>query len=114
LGFVSHLASDTKLERVVVVAFALAEILVQGGERVGVPGLMRPTASRNVIDKLAQAVIHDAGERTSLPPSFAPSPLAEVVMLSDLWSPIDEVRTTIAQLSAGGGAGPRGADSRSG
>ena len=39
-----------------VVAFALAEILVQAGERVGVPGLMRPTGSRNVLDKMANAI----------------------------------------------------------
>jgi uncharacterized protein (DUF58 family) len=105
MSFVSHLANDTKLERVLVVAFALAEILVEGGERVGVPGLMRPSANRNIIDKMAQAIIHDVGTRTSLPPSFAPSPLAEVVMLSDLWSPIGDVRATIAQLSTGGAQG---------
>ncbi len=105
MNFVSHLANDTKLERVMVVAFALAEILVEGGERVGIPGLIRPTASRNIIDKIAQAVLHDAGMRTSLPPSFAPSPLAEVVMLSDLWSPIGDVRASIAQLSANGAHG---------
>ena len=34
---------DTKLDRALVVAFALAEVLVEGGERVGIPGLMRPT-----------------------------------------------------------------------
>jgi uncharacterized protein (DUF58 family) len=105
MTFISQLANDTKLERVVVVAFALAEILVDGGERVGIPGLMRPSASRNVIDKMAQAIIHDATERASLPPSFSPSPLAEVVVLSDLWSPIGEVRATIGQLSAGGAQG---------
>src|SRR5215472_5387821 len=43
--FASALSTDSKLERAMVVAFALAEVLVQGGERVGVPGLMRPTAS---------------------------------------------------------------------
>jgi uncharacterized protein (DUF58 family) len=105
MNFVSHLANDTKLERVVVIAFALAEILVEGGERVGIPGLMRPSASRNVIDKMAEAIIHDTAERASLPPSFAPSPLAEVVLLSDLWSPIAEVRTTVGQLSSGGAQG---------
>src|SRR5215212_480426 len=31
MSFISQLANDTKLERVVVVAFALAEILVEGG-----------------------------------------------------------------------------------
>jgi uncharacterized protein (DUF58 family) len=105
MNFVSHLADDTKLERVLIVAFALAEVLVEGGERVGIPGLMRPTASRNVIDKMAETILHDATERASLPPSFAPSPLAEVVVLSDLWSPIAEVHTTIAQLSTNGAQG---------
>jgi len=105
MTFVSQLAKDNKLERALVVAFALAEVLVQGGERVGVPGLMRPTASRNVIEKMAEAILHDPTERASLPPSFAPSPLSEVVVLSDLWAPIGEVRNTIAQLSASGAHG---------
>jgi len=103
--FASALVTGSKLERALVVAFALAEVLVQGGERVGVPGLMRPTASRNVIEKMAEAILHDAAERASLPPSFAPSPLAEIVVLSDLWSPIGEVQQTIAQLSATGAHG---------
>ena len=105
MAFASALATDSKLDRALVVAFALAEVLVQGGERVGVPGLLRPTASRNVIEKMAEAILHDTGERASLPPSFAPSPLSEIVVLSDLWSPIAEVERTIAQLSATGAHG---------
>src|SRR5712691_4181271 len=89
--FTSHLAQESKLDRTLVVAFALAEVLVHGGERVGVPGLMRPTGSRNVLDKMANAVVHDVFERASLPPSFAPSSLAEIVMVSDFWSQIAEV-----------------------
>jgi len=103
--FKSALAQDTKLERVLVITFALAEVLIEGGERIGVPGLMRPTASRNVVEKMAQAMVHDATTRASLPPSFSPSPLAEIVVISDLWSPIDEVHRTIAQLSASGAHG---------
>src|SRR5262245_8367997 len=103
--FASTLATDTKLSRTLVVAFALAQVLVEGGERIGIPGLMRPTGSRNVMDKMAEAIVHDVGERASLPPSFSPSPLAEIVMLSDFWSPIGEVHATIAQLSATGAQG---------
>jgi uncharacterized protein (DUF58 family) len=105
MAFRSALARDSKIERTLVVAMALAEVLVEGGERIGVPGLMRPTASRNVIEKLAEAIVHDPAQRASLPPSFSPSPLAEIVMLSDLWSPIADVHRTIAQLSAGGAHG---------
>src|SRR5690348_3543997 len=105
MGFASNLATDSKLERALVVAFALAEVLVQGGERVGVPGLTRPTASRNVIEKMAEAILHDPTERASVPPSFAPSPLSEVVLLSDLWVPMSDVRGKITQLSATGAHG---------
>src|SRR6516164_8866559 len=56
----------SKLDRCLVVAFALAEILVQAGERVGMPGLMRPTGSRNVLDKMANAIVHDVTARPSL------------------------------------------------
>jgi uncharacterized protein (DUF58 family) len=105
MAFASKLAQDTKLERALVVALALAEVLVQGGERVGVPGVMAPTASRNVIDKMAQALLHDASERASLPPSFAPAPLSEFILLSDLWSSIADIRATLARLSAAGAQG---------
>jgi uncharacterized protein (DUF58 family) len=105
MTFTSALAKDSKLERALVVAFALAEVLVQGGERVGVPGLTRPSASRNVIEKMAEAILHDPTERASLPPSFAPSPLSEIVLLSDLWVPMSDVRGKITQLSATGAHG---------
>jgi uncharacterized protein (DUF58 family) len=103
--FKSQLANDSKLERALVIAFALAEVLIEGGERVGIPGLMRPTANRNVIEKMAQAMVHDVSMRASLPPSFSPSPLAEIVVLSDLWAPIADVHRTIAQLSASSASG---------
>jgi uncharacterized protein (DUF58 family) len=105
MAFASKDARDSKLERSLIVTFALAELLVAGGERVGIPGLMSPTASRSVIDKMAQAMLHDEAARLSLPPSFVPSALAEVVVLSDFWSPISEIRTMLAGLSASGAHG---------
>src|SRR3982750_4208710 len=73
--FASARVWETKLDRALVIAFALAEGLVEGGERGG------------------------------LPPSFAPAPQSEVVVLSDLWSPAADVLRTIAQLSANGAHG---------
>src|SRR6202161_3327664 len=82
MHFASPLVHDTKLYRTLVVARGLAEILVEGGERVGIPGLVRPTGSRSVVELIAQAIVHDHSERASLPPNFTPSPLSEVVLLS--------------------------------
>jgi uncharacterized protein (DUF58 family) len=103
--FNSSLAQESKLDRTLVIAFSLAEVLVQAGERVGMPGLMRPTGSRNVLDKIANAIIHDVSERGSLPPSFAPSGLSEIVIVSDFWNPIAEIRKTLAQLASSGAHG---------
>ena len=60
MHFKSAMAQESKLDRTLVVAFALAEVLVQAGERVGMPGLMRPTGSRNVLDKMANAILLEA------------------------------------------------------
>jgi uncharacterized protein (DUF58 family) len=105
MAFASKEARDSKLERALIVAFALAELLVDGGERVGIPGLVSPTASRSIIDKMAQAMLHDDTTRPSLPPSFVPSPLSEIVVLSDFWSPIGDIRNMLATLSASGAHG---------
>jgi uncharacterized protein (DUF58 family) len=105
MAFASRQARDSKLERALIVTFALAELLVAGGERVGVPGLLNPTASRNVIDKMAQAILHDDLTRASLPPAFVPSARSEIVVLSDFWSPIAEIRTMLAGLAASGAHG---------
>ena len=105
MAFASRNARDSKLERALIVTFALAELLVAGGERVGVPGLINPTANRNVIDRIAQAILHDDLARASLPPSFVPSARSEIVVLSDFWSPIADIRTMLAGLSASGAHG---------
>lgn len=105
MDFTSHMTEWSKLDRALVVTFALAEVLVQGGERVGIPDLMRPSSNRNVIEKMAQAIVHDIAEHPSLPPSFAPAPFSEVLLLSDFWSPVAEFRRIIGQLAANGARG---------
>jgi uncharacterized protein (DUF58 family) len=105
MDFSSHLTEWTKLDRALVVSFAMAEVLVQGGERVGVPELMRPSANRNVIEKMAQSIVHDVADRPSLPPNFSPAPYSEVLLLSDFWSPVAEFRRAVGQLAANGARG---------
>src|SRR3569833_2512217 len=77
MAFASKAARDSKLARALIVTFALAELLVAGGERVGVPVLMHPSACRSVFDKMALAMLHVSATRASLPLSFVPSALAE-------------------------------------
>src|ERR1700752_3833871 len=63
MQFASPLVWQTKLDRALVIAFALAEVLVEGGERIGIPGIVRPTSSRNIVEKMAQSMVQDPTER---------------------------------------------------
>jgi uncharacterized protein (DUF58 family) len=103
--FASPLTWETKRDRALVLGFALAELLVRGGERVAIPGLMRPTANRNVIERMAEAIVHYFGEWKSLPPPITPGPREEVVLLSDLWNPVGEIVGAIDALSKRGPGG---------
>jgi len=65
-----------------------------------------PRAGKTILlHKMANAIVHDVTERPSIPPLFAPSSLAEVVVVSDFWSPMAQLRGTLAQLSATGAHG---------
>lgn len=98
-------ARAPKRERALVVAFALAELLVRGGERAGVPGLMPPSASRRIVERLAESVVLAGALPQGLPPAFVPAPTAEVVLLGDFWSPAGEVAERISTLASGGARG---------
>src|ERR1700677_1676194 len=50
--FSSPLARESKLDRTGVVPLGRAGVLVHAGDRAGLPGVMRPTGSRNVLDKM--------------------------------------------------------------
>jgi uncharacterized protein (DUF58 family) len=106
MQFVSPLAWETKRDRCVVIAFALADIMVRGGERVGIPGLLRPTASRAIIDRMADALIANAGNAgQNLPPKAPVSRLSEVVILSDCLVPVADFADEVRSLAATGSRG---------
>ncbi|MEZ5840286.1 MAG: DUF58 domain-containing protein [Hyphomicrobiales bacterium] len=89
MDFASRLARATKRDRAVVLSLALAELLARAGERVAIPGLTRPLASRNVAERLAASLAHaprTAGE-TSLE---GLKRFDDVVILSDLLDPLEE------------------------
>ncbi|MCW5680643.1 MAG: DUF58 domain-containing protein [Xanthobacteraceae bacterium] len=103
--FASPLVWETKRDRALVLAFALGELLVRGGERVAIPGMMRPTANRNVIERMAEAIIHHSGDWQSLPPPVTPGPRDEIVLLSDFWNPSAEITASVEYMSKRGCGG---------
>ncbi|MDJ1159330.1 DUF58 domain-containing protein [Chelatococcus sp. SYSU_G07232] len=106
MGYVSSLAEVPKVERALVVGFALAEMLVEGGERVGHLGAMPPRASHSIVERLAEALAgHEAGLAADLPPREPLPPTNEAILVSDFLMPIGELTATVEALSARGARG---------
>ncbi|MBK9082246.1 MAG: DUF58 domain-containing protein [Rhizobiales bacterium] len=110
MAYVSDLAREPKLDRAITLGLAAADLLVRGGERVGVPGLMRPIASRGVVEKIAEAMI--AQERVApdlalaeLPPAEPLPARAQALVISDLLSTPHDVGVAVAAMSGRGAHG---------
>ncbi|GJE25289.1 DUF58 domain-containing protein [Methylobacterium organophilum] len=103
MGFASDLALVSKVERALVLGLALAETFVEGGERVGLLGLTRASAGRNVVESLAQALVRDeAGLTQDRPPPATPGRFDEAILVSDFLSPLDQVRASVQAIGGGG------------
>jgi len=109
MDFVSSLAPASKLERSAVLALALADLLVRGGERVGLLGLTMPLAARGIIERFAEAIaldeIHSKRQAAALPVSAPLRARSRAVFISDFLSDEHDIARTIAALSAEGAAG---------
>ncbi|TXM87889.1 DUF58 domain-containing protein, partial [Methylobacterium sp. WL122] len=106
MGFASDLAQAAKVERALVLGLALADAFVDGGERVGLLGLTRATASRKIVEAMAQAIVADAAGLTQdLPPRAAPARFDEVILISDFLTPLDRVASAVQEIAGRGSRG---------
>jgi uncharacterized protein (DUF58 family) len=106
MNFVSSLSQVPKIDRALVLALALAETLVEAGERVGFLGGPAASASRGIVERLAQILIENAGAMTGdLPPAIALPPLAEAILIGDA---LTEPDAFIAVMNAIASRGARG------
>ena len=106
MGFSSDLAQSSKVERALVLGLALSDAFVEGGERVGLLGLTRATASRKIVEAMAQALVADtAGLTDDLPPRAAPARFDEVILISDFLTPLDRVASAVQEIAGRGSRG---------
>jgi uncharacterized protein (DUF58 family) len=109
MGFISKLALQSKVDRALVLGLAAADLLVQGGERVGLIGLTRPVATRGIVARFAQALL--AEERSpgfvpaELPVSMTLPPRTQSILISDFLSDPVDITEKIRILSARGARG---------
>jgi uncharacterized protein (DUF58 family) len=102
MDFHSDLASQSKLDRAAVLTLALADLAVRGGERVGLMGLTRPLAARNVIDRFAQALASPGPAPGPLPPLTALGARAKIVLIGDFLVPPAEIEARFATMAGEG------------
>jgi uncharacterized protein (DUF58 family) len=103
MRFSSRLSSVTKRDRALILMIALAELLARSGERIGLLGHGRPTASRSAAERLALdlSILEDESARPSI---AAVRRFHDVVVLGDFLDPADDI---VADLTALASAGAR-------
>jgi uncharacterized protein (DUF58 family) len=106
MAFRSDLAGAPKIERAFVLGLALAETLVDAGERVGLIGLKTPTASRRIAESFAETyAAHERDEDEDLPPPVPIGRLDEAIVIGDFLAPVSEFRQRIEAISSRGARG---------
>ncbi len=109
MAFQSDLAATPKIDRALTLGLACADLLVRGGERVGIPGLTRPMAARNIAERFSEAMIQEAMRPdhapAELPPADALASRTQAIVISDMLSDPEDIGRTIHGMSANGAVG---------
>lgn len=109
MAYVSTLAMQPKVDRALVLGLAMADLLVRGGERVGIPGLTRALATRNIIERFAEAMIDEEKRAkdapAELPQRDALAPRTQAILISDFLSRPEDITATIHGMASRGALG---------
>jgi uncharacterized protein (DUF58 family) len=104
MDYCSTMAPMAKLERAVVLGLAAADMLVRGGERVGLMGATPALASRRIIERLADALLLQKSVGMKLPQDPL-TPRSEAVVVSDFIAPLGEIEKSLMALASRGARG---------
>ncbi|WP_420414125.1 DUF58 domain-containing protein [Roseibium sp.] len=102
--FRSRLSEASKRDRSLVLMLAVADMLAETGERIGLTGVTRPFSDRRAAERLADALTH-LSKPVALPDPTDVKRFADVVLISDFLDPLEEISAWIAQVA---GTGARG------
>jgi uncharacterized protein (DUF58 family) len=106
MAYRSSLAGASKVERALVLGLALADLLVDGGERVGLIGLMPPRAGHGIVERMAETLLRaPAAADEDLPAPIVLAPQAEAIIITDALVSPGEFGRSVAQISARGARG---------
>ncbi len=104
MTFRSRLSPVSKRDRALVLLLALADMLSDSGERIGLPGVSRPSSGRNSVEQVAGALAHLATPR-ALPDISTVQRFSDVVLFADMLDPIEETAAWLGRVAATGARG---------
>lgn len=100
MEFKSHLSEISKKERAVIVTLALANLLLQAGERVGMLGLTHPPSHHlAAMRRFAHYLTDDTTTSDDLPPSVRIPRFSTVVLVGDFLQPIEDINQRFGELA---------------
>jgi uncharacterized protein (DUF58 family) len=104
MNYRSTLAPLTKLERAIILGLAAADMLVRGGERVGLMGGTPAIASRQIIERLGDALLLQKSLGLTLPTEPL-APRSEALLIGDFIAPLAEIEASLMALASRGARG---------
>ena len=109
MAFQSSLSQTSKLDRAIVLGLACADLLVRGGERVGIPGLTRAIAARTIAERFSEAMIqeelHPGHTPAELPPADPLASRTQAIIVSDMLNDPADIEKTIHGMASNGALG---------
>lgn len=105
MDFSSHLSPTTKRDRAIVLLLAACEMLVQGGERVALLGLTKPSANRKTMSRVAENLAAHATFPLyikGLPPRTVLPRFSTTLLVSDFLNPPADIIDRMNALASSG------------
>ena len=87
-----------KIDHALIMGLAVADLLVRSGERVGLIGQSPPSASRQIIDRLAEALLHPIDQDKALPQVRPLPKQAHLILIGDFLTEPDAIETTLNEF----------------
>jgi len=89
-----------KAERADLLTLALMSLLVRGGELIALLGEgARPQTGRATLNRLAEVMAQTPADSSGLPPEAALPRYAQVVVIGDFLSPLDQVAAAVGRIA---------------
>jgi len=106
MDYTSDQAHPTKDDRTLLLVLALAALLVRAGERITLLGSgQRPAGGRAGLDRFCDQLAGQGSQAGDLPSHHALPAHARIVMISDFFTPLNDLRSWLRGLA---GVGARG------